>query len=49
MDNLTVSLGTAPLPQGPRMAAFKVEYPTGTTPYFTGAVNGFPPSANATL
>lgn len=49
MDNLTVSLGNVPLPQGARIASYKVDYPTGTTPYFTGVVNGLAPSASARL
>lgn len=49
LDNLTVSLGSAPQVQGPRLASFKVTYPTGATPYFTGVVNGLAPFAQATL
>lgn len=49
MDNLVVSLGNAALPQVLRLEPFKVTYPVGTTPYFTGVAYGAAPSANVTL
>lgn len=49
MDNLVVSLGNAALPQVLRLEPFKVTYPVGTTPYFTGVAYGAAPLANVTL
>ncbi len=49
MDNLKLSLGNAALPPGPRLNPFKVTYPNGATPYFSGVLSGATPLANATL
>ncbi|WP_052573578.1 hypothetical protein [Haloferula sp. BvORR071] len=49
MDNLKLSLGNSTQSLGLRLNPFKVTYPNGTTPYFTGVVNGALPLANATL
>ena len=49
MDNLAVSLGNAALPQVLRLDPFKVRYPLGTTPYFTGVAYGAAPLAEVTL
>ena len=49
MDNLDISLSNPNLPQVARMTQFKVAYPLGPTPYFTGLVHGVTPMAVATL
>ncbi|MEN9676966.1 MAG: hypothetical protein RIS76_2862 [Verrucomicrobiota bacterium] len=49
MDNLNISVSNNALPQNPYISNYKVTYPVGQTPYFTGLLNGAQPLSSATL
>ena len=49
IDNLTVAVTNGAVPQVPRLTNYKVTYPVGTVPRFTGLLHGATPLATATL
>ncbi|MES2475479.1 MAG: hypothetical protein V4640_06845 [Verrucomicrobiota bacterium] len=49
MDNLKVEVSNGDAPQNPRLTSYKVTYPVGTVPRFSGLLHGAAPLANATL
>ncbi len=49
LDNLTVAVTNAPAPQDLQLTNYKVTYPVGTIPRFTGLLHGATPLGTATL